>query len=99
VRQSGVTAAAAFELLEPVDAGDVRVTERGEELRFALEARDALTVGDEGFRNDFQRNVASEFGITGAIDLAHSACAQRRLDLVGPDACPRLKGHDCADSI
>ena len=35
----------AARLLEAVDRGDVRVLERGEHLRLALEAREALGVG------------------------------------------------------
>ena len=42
-------------VLEPVDRGDVRVIQRGEQLRFTLEAKlaeiaDSIRIQDEGFR-------------------------------------------------
>ena len=45
-------------VLEAEDRGDVRVVELGEELRFALEARQALLVLGERRRQDLDRHLA-----------------------------------------
>ncbi len=44
--------------LEAVDLGDVRVVELREELRLALESRQALLVLGEGRRQDLDRHLA-----------------------------------------
>ena len=62
--------------LEAVDVGDVRVVERGEQLRLALEAGEALRVGGEGRGQDLDRDLAPELRVGGAIDLAHAAFAE-----------------------
>ena len=72
--------------LEAVDRGDVGVIELGEELRFALEARQALLVLGEGGRQDLDRHLALQARVGGAIDLAHAALAELGGDLVGAEA-------------
>ena len=62
--------------LEPVDAADVRMVQRREHLRFALEAREAIGIGGEGVRQDLDRDVAIELRVARAIDLAHAAGAR-----------------------
>ena len=76
----------AVRLFEAVDRGDVRMMQLGEQLRFALEAGEALRVGGEGDREDLDRHLAPELGVGGAIDLAHAAFAQLGADLVGTEA-------------
>ena len=49
--------------LEAVDLGDVRVVELGEELRFALEPRQAFLVGSEIGRQDLDRDFALQPGV------------------------------------
>ena len=44
--------------------------ERREHLRFAFEAREAIRVSGEYLWEDLQRDVAREFRIPRAIDLA-----------------------------
>ena len=65
------------------DADDVRMRERGDGLRFALEPRPPIGVGGERGRQDLDRHVTLEPRVPGAIDLAHSAFANRREDFVG----------------
>ncbi len=60
-------------VFEAVDLGDVRMIERGEDLRFAMKAREPIRVAGERIRQDLQRDVATELGVAGAIHLAHSA--------------------------
>ena len=63
------------------------MAQRGQRLRLALEAGDALRVGGEGGGQDFDRDLAAEHGVAGAIHLAHAALAEQGEDLVGADAC------------
>src|SRR5690606_27651886 len=85
--------------LHAVDLGDVRVVELGEQLRLALEAREALGIGDEAGGQDFDRDVAFELGIVGAIDLAHPAFAELGGDLVGTEADAGGERHGGALSL
>ena len=48
----------AVGLLETIDRGDVRMVERGEDLRLALEPGEAIGVVRERAGQDFQRDVA-----------------------------------------
>ena len=63
-------------VLETVDRGNVRMIERRQHLRLALEARDAIGIERERVGDDLQRDVATELRIARAIDLAHAAGAE-----------------------
>ncbi len=67
-------------VLEAVDSGNVQVIQCRECPRFTLEARAAFGVSGGIVRQDFQRDVALQLGIAGAIDLAHAASAEPRTD-------------------
>ena len=85
-----------------MDRGDVRVIERGEHLRFALEARQALRIGGEHLRQDLQGDVAPEPRVAGAIDLAHPAGPERTDDFVEANALASRQCHvdwEPADSV
>ena len=69
-------------LFEAVDLRDVGMIERREQTRFALEPREAIGAAGECARQDFDRDVAPELRVARAIDLAHAAGADPRLDLV-----------------
>jgi hypothetical protein len=69
-------------LLEAVDRADVRMLERGQDLRFALESREPFSVGREELGQDLQRDVAAETRIARAIHLTHAAGAKRAGDLI-----------------
>ena len=77
-RQEGL----AVRVLESVDRGDVRVVERGEQLRLALEAGEALGVLRHLERQHLDRDVATEGRVGGAVDLAHPAGPEGRGDPV-----------------
>jgi hypothetical protein len=47
----------AVGVFETVDRSDVRMIERRQDLRFALETGEAIRIDCELWRNDFQRNV------------------------------------------
>ena len=72
----------AIRFLESINRCDVRVVQRGEDVRFALEAREAVDIQCEGFRSHLESHVAIERGITRSIDLAHSARAEKLEDLI-----------------
>ena len=58
-------------LLQPVDRADVRVVQRGEELRLAAKAAESLFIlGHLGGQN-LDRHVAPEVRVGGAVDLPH----------------------------
>ena len=61
--------------LEPVDRGDVRMIQRRERLRFALEPRQALGISGERVGQDLDRDLAAERRVRRAIDLPHPAFA------------------------
>ena len=60
--------------------------QRGNRLRLALEAFAELNCGD------FDRNVALEPGIVGAIDLADAAFPDENNNLVGTECFAHGKG-------
>ena len=72
--------ASAF--LQAVDVRDVRMVERGEDLRFALEAGQAIGIVGEGIGQDFQGDIAIELGVARAIDLAHAARTESGENLI-----------------
>src|SRR5467141_4257320 len=83
----------ALHVLEPIDAGDVRMVEGGEQLRLALEAREALGVGGEHWRKGLDGDGAVEAGVAGAIHLSHAPGTLRRDNLVIADAGTGHKPH------
>src|SRR5262245_23989609 len=66
--------------------------ERGDALRFTLEARAALGVRRGRFWENLDRDQTIQFRVAGAIDLPHSTCADGKLDLIRPEssACSRI---------
>ena len=54
-----------------------------------------LTLSSPG--KDLQRDVAAEFGVAGAIDLAHAPCAERAGKLECADTRTDLQRHCEAD--
>ena len=63
-------------------ASNVGVVQRGQDLRFALEACEAFGIVREGIGEDFQRDVASEPGVARPIDFSHSAFANLCEDFI-----------------
>ena len=82
--------------LEAVDVGDVGVVERGEQFRFALEARQALGILRQLSRQHLDRHLAAELRVGGAVHLAHAAGAERCRDLVRTQAAARREAQ-CPD--
>src|SRR5262249_4291721 len=80
-------------LLEPVDRGDVRVVERGEELRLAAEARDAVAVLEGGGGKHVDRDAAVRPRVGRGEAPAPPAGAERSHDLVRADAPAGSERH------
>ena len=76
-----------------MDGGDVRVVQRGQELRLALEALLSLFTFKEIFRQYLDRDVPIEAQILRPVDLAHSTRPEERDDLIGAQPRGRGEGH------
>ena len=81
-------------LLEAVDVRDVRMVQRRQRPGFAVEARAPVGVEGEGLGQDLDRDVPTQFRVRCAIDLAHTAGAERRADCVRTEARARGKCHE-----
>ena len=88
-RQEGCLAG----LIDRVQRDDVRVVERGNGARFALEAGAALGVSTEAVGKDFDGDIAVQAGVPSAIDLAHPARTNGARDLIGSETVSRFPRH------
>ena len=70
-----------------VDGEQIWMVERGGGARLLLESPHAIGIADNVRQQDFESDLAAQPRVVGAIDLAHPARAERRLDLVGTDSC------------
>jgi hypothetical protein len=80
-------------LLQPVDRGDVRVVERGEELGLAPEPGETLRIARHLGGKHLEGDVAAELRVLRAVDLAHPPRAERGHDLVVPETLARRVGQ------
>ncbi len=85
--------AEAVALLESVDGRDVRMVERGQQPRLALEAGEPVRIGREEARQDLDRDVAPELRVAGAVHLAHPARTNGGLNFVRTEASTGWQGH------
>jgi hypothetical protein len=79
--------------VQAVDRPDVWMVQRGEDLGFSTEAREAFGIVREALRKDLQGDIPPEFRVPGAVDFAHPAGADERDEVVGAEARPRGKNH------
>ena len=70
--------------------------ERRQHLRFAPEPPETIGVAREGVGDDFQRDIAAEIRVTGAVDLTHPSCSEQGDDLVRTKFVPRAQRHRTA---
>ena len=75
---------------ETVNAGNVRMIQRGQQLRFALEPSDPFGILGERCGQALDRHAPIEAGIASAIDLAHAARTQSRFNFIRTDPRARL---------
>jgi len=80
-------------LLEPVDRCNVRMIERGEDLRLPAEPGQPLVVAHQAFREDLDRDFSRETRVPCPIHLPHAAGAERFEDLVRTEFRAGRKRH------
>ena len=71
----------------------LRMIERGEHPRLALEAGQAFGIAREDSRQDLDGDVATQLRVARAVHLAHAARAQQSLNLVGADLLTHRRAH------
>ena len=84
------------ELLYVVNAGDVRMIQRGEKFRFALKPGSPGRVARELFRQDLDGDFALQLEIPCAIHLAHATFAKQGRDFMEAELCTDGQSHDFA---
>ena len=62
---------------EAIDGSDVLMLKRGDDPRFALEAKQAPRILGEFGRQHFDRHVPPQAEVVGPIDLAHATLADK----------------------
>jgi hypothetical protein len=85
-------------VLEAVNVADVLMIERGEQLRFAMKAREAIGIRGEELRQDLQRDGAIQLGVEPAVDLAHATGAEQLAKLIESNPCAGRQCHVAAVS-
>ena len=78
---------------EAVDVRDVRMIERREDFRFALEAGEPLGIRRDRGRQDLDGDLALQLRVGRPIHLAHPACADLGGDFVGAEARAGSEGQ------
>ena len=68
--------------LDGVYRRDVRMVERGQRRRLALESRESIGIGGHGLGQHLDRDVTTELRVARAIDLPHSAGTEHGHDFV-----------------
>ena len=92
----------SLRLLHAVDRTDVRVIQRGEDPRLALEAGQALRVARELARQDLDRDLATEFDVARPVHFAHAARAEQRFEAISSkvpadhrqEIVRKVRGHE-----
>jgi hypothetical protein len=92
VEQFGNEVGCALVGAELKNGDDVGVIERGGSTSFLLEAAKTVGVGGE-IRKDFNRDVAVEVRVAGAVDFAHASGSDEVENFVGAKARSADKRH------
>ncbi len=80
--------------LQPVDGGNVGVTERGQDLRLAAESTHSLAVTGKGFRQHLQGHFPVQPGVRGPVHLTHSTLSDLFRNAVMGDGLPDQQHRD-----
>jgi hypothetical protein len=78
---------------ESVDTCNVRMVERGEDLRLALEAGEPVGIRGEVLRQHLEGDVPVERRIVRPIHLAHPPCADQGGDFIGAESSADFQRH------
>ncbi len=79
--------------LDAEHLGDRCVIERSEHLGLSLESRAAVVILERRSREDFERDIALEAGVTRAKHLAHAPDADGADDFIRTDPLSRNERH------
>src|SRR5262245_8102943 len=82
-----------------VQVADVRMIQRRDRLRLALEAGAAVGVRGERLAQDLDRHDPIEARVAGLVDVAHPAAAERRQDLVWTETRAGTQRHRLGGKI
>jgi hypothetical protein len=82
-----------------VEDADVRVVECRDRARFLLESASSVRIGCCAVRQHLDGDGSPQSRVVGPVDLAHAALADRRGDLVRPEARARGEGHAILRSV
>ena len=69
------------------------MVQRGEDPGFAFEARQAIGIVRERLRQNLERHVSVELGISRSIHLIHAVFADLGGDRVGAESGADIEGH------
>jgi hypothetical protein len=83
----------AVDSLESVYARDVRMLERGEDARLALEAKQHPGIRIPVISDDLQRHLALQPGVERTVNVGRRAAADDRSHLVRTDTSARAESH------
>ena len=83
----------AFDLLEAVDGGDIRMIEGRERLGLTFESRESFFVARECLGQDFDRYVPPELGVARAVDFSHAPDSDERENFVSAKLGVGLERH------
>jgi hypothetical protein len=75
------------------------MVQRGGGTRLLLEPREAVAVVRDGFRENLERDLASQPRVLRPIDLPHPSRAERGEHLVRPEPGAGRNGHGVAGRI
>jgi hypothetical protein len=87
------------QIFEAVDVGDRRVIERGERLRLAREARDAIRIARERLGEHLDRDVTIQLEIARTVYATHAARAGVGDDLERTKTRPGFEPHECVPRL
>ena len=79
--------------LKPVDVRNVRMIQRGECPRLAVESCEAFRIVGKQVGKDFDRDVAVQLRVASAIDMAHTPSPDRTENLVRTQSSARIQLH------
>ena len=89
----------AVRLFEPIDRADVRMVQRGEHPRFALEAREPIRIARHVARQNLDRDVPPELRVASPVHLPHAARAEQRLQVISAQGVTAHGGGRISDAM
>ena len=78
---------------EPVERGDKRVIQRGEEPGLTFEPGDPVFILGELLRKNLDRDFSTQLGVLGPVNFTHSPYPDRSKDLVETQVNAGAESH------